>query len=313
MGEINLRASLDSSSALHVAVSGAGGLIGSALVGRLVAGGHRVTPLVRRTPKAGEIGWDPESGQLNPRDLQGTDAIIHLAGENIGVRWTQARKARILASRVQGTRLLSETISRMANPPGVIISASAVGIYGDRGDEVLTEGSPPGAPHDFLVSTGLQWEASADAARRAGIRVAHSRFGLVLSRRGGALGRMLLPFQLGIGGRLGSGSQWMSWISIDDAVSALLLLMGSEAAVGPVNVTSPAPVRNREFTSTLGRVLARPTVLPVPSLGLRLIFGEMADATLLASTRVVPQRLIALGFQFQHPALEPALRDVLRG
>jgi uncharacterized protein len=304
---------VDHSRALHVAVSGASGLIGSALVRRLTREGHRVAPLVRRAPKNGEIGWDPEAGRLDVRDLQGIDAIVHLAGENIGVRWTPARKARILDSRVKGTRLLSETAARMANPPKVMVSASAVGVYGDRGDEILTEESAPGPAHAFLVSTGLQWEAAADAARTGGIRVVHPRFGLVLSRSGGALGRMLLPFRLGIGGRLGPGFQWMSWISIDDAVSALLVLMMNQAAIGPVNVTSPAPVRNREFTSTLGRVLARPTVLPVPSFGLRLMFGEMADATLLASTRVVPQRLLDLGFQFQHPALEAALRHVLRG
>jgi uncharacterized protein (TIGR01777 family) len=295
-----------------VAVSGAGGLIGSALVRSLVAKGHGVAPLVRRRPKSGEIGWDPEAGWLDSRDLHGVDAIIHLAGENIGTRWTEARKARIVASRVKGTRLLSETASQMADPPKVMISASAVGIYGNRGDEILTEQSPLGGAHDFLVSTGRQWEAGADAARAAGIRVVHPRFGLVLSRRGGALGRMLLPFRLGVGGRLGPGSQWMSWISIDDVVSALSFLMANEAAVGPVNVTSPEPVRNRDLTRTLGRVLSRPTVLPVPSHGLRLIFGEMADATLLASTRVVPQRLLQLGFRFQHPTLEPALRAVLR-
>ena len=303
---------MDHSSALRVAVSGAGGLIGSALVQRLAAEGHRVAPLVRRTPQGGEIGWDPEAGRLHSRDLQGVDAIIHLAGENIGTRWTEGRKARIVASRVKGTRLLSETASQMAHRPRVMISASAVGIYGNRGDEILTEQSPLGGAHDFLVVTGRQWEAGADIARAAGIRVVHPRFGLVLSRRGGALGRMLLPFRLGLGGRLGPGSQWMSWISIDDVVSALIFLIANEAAVGPVNVSSPEPVRNREFTRTLGRVLSRPAVLPVPSHGLRLIFGEMADATLLTSTRVVPQRLLQLGFQFQHPALEPALRAVLR-
>ena len=295
-----------------MAVSGAGGLIGSALVQRLAAEGHRVAPLVRRTPDAGEIGWDPDAGRLHSRDLQGVDAIIHLAGENIGTRWTKARKARILASRVKGTQLLSETASQMDSPPSVMISASAVGIYGNRGEEILTEESPLGGAHDFLVATGRQWEAAADAARAAGIRVVHPRFGLVLSRRGGALGRMLLPFQLGVGGRLGSGSQWMSWISIYDVVSALSFLLVNEAGVGPVNVTSPEPVRNRDFARTLGRVLSRPTVLPVPSFGLRLVFGEMADATLLASTRVVPQRLLQLGFRFQHSALEPALRAVLR-
>jgi uncharacterized protein (TIGR01777 family) len=271
-----------------------------------------VSPLVRRMPKPGEIGWDPEAGLLDPGDLQGIDAIIHLAGENIATRWTEARKTRILASRVRGTRLLSEIASRMAQPPRVMISASAVGIYGNRGDEFLTEESQLGGAHDFLVSTGQQWEAAADAARAAGIRLVHPRLGLVLSRRGGALGRMLLPFRLGLGGRLGPGSQWMSWISINDVVSALIFLMAKEEAVGPVNVTSPEPVRNREFTRTLGRVLSRPTVLPVPSSGLRLVFGEMAEAALLASTRVMPERLLGLGFRFQHPTLEPALRDVLR-
>ena len=295
-----------------MAVSGAGGLIGSALVLRLTAEGHRVVPLVRRPPRTGEIGWDPEAGRLDARDLQGIGAIVHLAGENIGVRWTRERKARILSSRVNGTRLLSETAGQMASPPTVMISASAVGIYGSRGDEILTEESPLGSSDDFLVATGRQWEAAADAARAAGIRVVHPRFGLVLSRRGGALGRMLLPFRLGMGGRLGPGTQWMSWVSIDDAVGALIFLLANETAVGPVNVTSPAPVRNREFTRSLGRILSRPAVLPVPSLGLRLVFGEMADAALLGSTRAVPQRLLALGFPFQHTALEPALRDVLR-
>ena len=303
---------MDHSSTLRVAVSGAGGLIGSALVRRLTAEGYGVVPLVRRAPRIGEIGWYPEAGQLEARDLHGIGAIIHLAGENIGVRWTPQRKARILASRVRGTRLLSEAAAGLPHPPRVMISASAVGIYGHRGDEILTEESLPGPADDFLVATGRQWEAAADAARAAGIRVVHPRFGLVLSRRGGALGRMLLPFQLGVGGRLGPGSQWMSWISIDDAVSALIFLMKNEGAVGPVNVTSPTPVRNRDFTRALGRVLSRPAVLRVPSLALRIVFGEMADAALLGSTRAVPQRLLALGFAFQHPALEPALRDVLQ-
>jgi hypothetical protein len=298
---------------LHVAVTGAGGLIGSTLLRRLAAEGHRVSPLVRREAAPGEISWDPEGGRLDPRHLEGVQAVVHLAGENIGVRWTPARKARIRSSRLAGTRLLSDTLGSLRSPPGVLLSASAVGIYGDRGDEILTEHSAPGdASHDFLARLGQEWEAAADAARQAGIRVVHPRFGLVLSRRGGALGRMLLPFRLGLGGRLGSGSQWMSWISIDDVVSALVFLMANEGAVGPVNVTSPEPVRNRDFTRTLGRVLSRPAVLPVPSHGLRLVFGEMADATLLTSTRVVPQRLLQLGFQFQHPALEPALRAVLR-
>jgi uncharacterized protein (TIGR01777 family) len=201
----------------------------------------------------------------------------------------------------------------MARPPRVLISASAIGVYGNRGDEMLSEESSTGDPSsDFLAATGREWEASADAARRAGIRVVHPRFGVVLSRKGGALGRMLLPFQLGVGGRLGSGTQWMSWIAIDDAVGAIVYLLENDAATGPVNVTSPEPVSNREFTRTLGRVLRRPAVFPVPAAGLRLLFGEMADATLLASARVLPSRLLNLGFRFDHPLLEPALRHVLR-
>jgi hypothetical protein len=191
-------------------------------------------------------------------------------------------------------------------------SASAIGIYGHRGEEVLTEESAPGdAARDFLVALGEEWEGSADAARASGIRVVHPRFGLVLSPAGGVLGRMLLPFRLGLGGRLGPGSQWMSWVSIDDVVDAVLHVMRSEAMAGPVNVSAPNPVRNREFTATLARVLSRPAVLPVPSGALRLIFGEMADSTLLASTRVVPRRLVASGFRFRHPDLEGALRHML--
>jgi uncharacterized protein (TIGR01777 family) len=297
---------------LHIAVTGAGGLIGSALLRRLAADGHRVSPLVRREAAPGEISWDPEGGRLDPKDLEGVQAIVHLAGENIGVRWTPARKARIRSSRLAGTRLLSDTLGSLRSPPGVLLSASAVGIYGDRGDEILTEHSAPGdASHDFLARLGQEWEAAADAARQAGIRVVHPRFGLVLSRRGGALGRMLLPFRLGLGGRLGSGSQWMSWISIDDVADALMHLLRNDTLRGPVNVTAPEPTRNRDFTRTLGRVLSRPTPFPVPAPALRLAFGEMADATLLASTRVVPPRLLDSGFRFRYPELDVALRYVL--
>ena len=297
---------------LHVALTGAGGLIGSALARRLTREGHRVSPLVRREPRAGEIGWDPEQGRLDPRDLDGVTAVVHLAGENIGARWTSGRKARIRSSRVRGTRLLSESLAQLRTPPAVLLSASAMGIYGNRGDEILTESSHPGDPEDFLVSLAQEWETAAEAARVAGIRVVHPRFGLVLSPAGGALGKMLLPFRLGLGGRLGPGSQWMSWIAIDDAVSALLHLLGDQAASGPVIVSSPEPARNRDFTRALGRVLSRPTPFPIPSAALRLALGEMADFTLLASMRMVPQRLLASGFRFSYPGLEAALRHVLR-
>jgi uncharacterized protein (TIGR01777 family) len=295
-----------------VAVTGAHGLIGSALSRRLRSEGHHVTPLVRRAPGIGEISWDPAAGRLNPGGLEGVDAVVHLAGENVGARWTAARKARIRSSRVQGTRLLSEALARMSRRPTVLISASAIGIYGDRGEETLTENSSPGdASADFLVSVGQEWEEAAERARAVGIRVVHPRFGLVLSAAGGALKKMLLPFRLGLGGRLGNGSQWMSWISIDDAVSAIRHAMLTDSFSGPVNLVAPEPVRNRDFTRLLGKVLSRPTPFPVPAVALRLGLGEMADATLLASSRVLPKRLLASGFGFEHPDLETALRAVL--
>ncbi len=297
---------------LHVAVSGASGLIGGALVRHLTTKGHRARPLVRRAPGPGEIGWDPAAGRLDPSDLEGLDAVVHLAGENVGVRWTRARKARIRDSRIQGTRVLSEALARTRRRPAVLVSASAIGIYGDRGDEILTESSALGPREDFLAAVGQEWENAAAPARTAGIRVVHPRFGVVLSPAGGALGKMLLPFRLGLGGLLGDGSQWMSWISIDDVVGALLHLVLNETLSGPVNVTAPEPLRNRDFTRTLGRVLSRPTLLPVPSAALRLVLGEMADSTLLASTRVLPGRLLESGYRFTHPDLETALRHVLR-
>ncbi len=298
---------------LHVVVSGATGLIGSALVRRLAGNGHRVSALVRRAPGPAEIGWDPVRGRLDPSDLEGIDAVVHLAGENVGARWTTRRKARIRSSRVRGTQVLSEAIRRTQRRPAVLISASAIGIYGDRGDEVLDEESPLGnAAQDFLAAVGQEWEAAAQQARAAGVRVVHPRFGVVLSPAGGALGRMLLPFRMGLGGRLGPGSQWMSWISIDDAVAAVLHLLNTETLMGPVNVTAPDPVRNQDFTTTLARVLSHPTFFPVPSAALRLVFGDMADGTLLSSARVMPRRLLSAGFRFSHPDLEQALRHVLR-
>jgi uncharacterized protein (TIGR01777 family) len=295
-----------------VAVTGASGLIGSALVTRLIRDQHRVSRLVRRPAGPGEISWDPVTGRLDPNALDGVDAVVHLAGENIGVRWTRTRKARIRTSRVQGTRFLSEALARTRRPPRVLVSASAFGIYGDRGDETLTERSTLGGADDFLAAVGLEWENAAAAARAAGIRVVHPRFGLVLSPAGGALRKMLLPFRLGLGGRLGDGTQWMSWISIDDAVNALLHILSTLNLSGPVNLTAPEPVRNRDFTRTLGRVLSRPAPFPVPKTALRLVLGEMADSTLLGSARVLPERLLTSGYRFEHPDLETALRHVLR-
>jgi uncharacterized protein len=298
---------------LHIIVSGASGLIGSALLPRLMSQGHRVSRLVRRAAGPGEISWDPAAGSLNPASLEGADAVVHLSGENVGRRWTTARKARIRSSRVASTRLLSETLAGLQRPPAVMVSASAVGIYGDRGDEVVTEGSPPGDPaRDFLVSVTQEWEKAAEPARAEGIRVVHPRFGVVLSPAGGALRKMLLPFRLGLGGRLGGGDQWMSWISIDDAVEAIHWLLVEGGLQGPVNVTAPEPVTNRDFTSTLARVLARPALFAVPEPALRLVLGEMAGGTILSSARVVPARLLVSGFRFDNPDLESALRHVLQ-
>jgi uncharacterized protein (TIGR01777 family) len=294
-------------------VSGASGLIGSALVRRLTMQGHRVGRLVRRAAGPGEIAWDPAAGSLDPARLEGADAVVHLSGENVGARWTTARKARIRSSRVASTRLLSETLAGLQRPPHVLISASAIGIYGDRGDEVLTEESPPGDPdRDFLVSVTREWEKAAEPARVEGIRVVHPRFGVVLSPAGGALRKILLPFRWGLGARLGNGKQWMSWISIDDAVEAVHQALVDDGLEGPVNVTSPEPLTNRDFTRTLARVLSRPALFAVPESALRLALGEMAGGTILSSARVVPTRLLQAGYRFGHPDLESALRHVLQ-
>jgi uncharacterized protein (TIGR01777 family) len=299
-------------SRLHVAVSGSSGLIGRALTERLEAEGHRVTRLVRRPAGPREITWDPATGRLDPEQLEGVDAVVHLAGENLGTRWTEGKKARIRGSRIRGTRLVSETLTRLERPPQVLISASAIGIYGDRGNQVLTETSEPGDPaRDFLVSVCIDWEQATGAARQAGIRVIHPRFGPVLSPAGGALRKLLLPFRLGLGGRLGPGTQWLSWIALDDVVGAIWHILSTETLRGAVNLTAPNPVTNREFTGILGRVLGRPTALPIPAATLRVALGEMAERTLLSSTRAVPQRLVESGYQFQHPDLEGALRHML--
>lgn len=294
-----------------VAVTGASGLIGSALVRSLRADGHEVRRLVRGTPRPdrGEIGWDPAAGRVDAEGLAGVDAVVHLAGENVGKRWTAEVKRRIRESRVRGTSLLAGTLAALPRPPRVLVSASAIGYYGDRGEETLTEGS--GAGDDFLAEVGEAWEAAAEPAARAGIRVVLPRTGVVLTPEGGALERMLPVFRLGLGGRLGDGRQWMSWVSLPDVVRAFSYAVDTDSLSGPVNVVAPEPVTNAEFTRTLGRVLGRPTPAFVPRTALRLAFGEMADATLLASQRVLPARLLEAGFRFRHPSLEGALRAVL--
>jgi uncharacterized protein (TIGR01777 family) len=295
-----------------IAITGATGLVGTNLGAFLESGGHRVHRLVRRQPRpeTTEIVWDPARREIDAARLEGLDAVVHLAGESVASgRWTAARKAAIRDSRVTGTTLLAETLARLARPPRVLVSASAIGFYGDRGDELLTEDSPPG--EGFLAEVCQAWEAATAPARRAGIRVVTLRIGVVLAASGGALATLLPPFKLGVGGVVGSGTQFMSWIALDDLVGAIHHLIFADQLSGAVNAVAPHPARNAEFTRTLGRVLHRPTILPLPAAAVRLLFGEMGEAVLLAGARVAPTRLVQSGFEFQHPELEEALRAEL--
>ncbi|MDX2193680.1 MAG: TIGR01777 family oxidoreductase [Gemmatimonadales bacterium] len=296
---------------LVVAVSGASGLVGRALRAFLTSGGHRVRALVRREASGpDEIAWNPAAGTIDAAALEGVDAVVHLAGENIAAgRWSDGQKAKIRESRVQGTALLARTLAGLARRPTVFVSASASGVYGDGGDTIFTEDAPSGT--GFLADVGRAWEEATAAARDAGIRVVLPRFGIVLSPAGGALAKMLPAFQCGAGGRLGSGRQWMSWLSVDDAIGIIHQAVVDARLRGPVNAASPEPVTNAEFTAVLGRVLARPTVAAVPAAALRLLFGEMADATLLGSTRLAPQALERVGYPWRHAELEGALRHVM--
>lgn len=297
---------------MKMVVSGASGLVGLALTASLVAGGNRVRRLVRREPDqgAGDIAWDPAAGRLGPADLEGVDAVVHLGGESIASgRWSEEKRKRIRDSRVGSTRLLAETLARMERPPQVLICASAVGYYGDRGHECLSEEAAAGK--SFLAQVCAEWEAAAEPARAAGIRVVNLRFGVVLAPNGGALRQMLPLFRLGLGGRLGTGDQYWSWIGIDDAVGAVEHVLAVDSLSGPVNVTAPVPVTNREFTAVLARVLRRPAWLPAPSAALRLALGPMADELLLASTRALPKQLLDSGYVVRHAELESALRYLL--
>jgi uncharacterized protein (TIGR01777 family) len=297
---------------VRVVVSGSSGLIGSALVASLRERGDEVIRLVRSAPTGeNDVHWDPGSGSIDAArlDALAPEAVVHLAGESIGGgRWTSERKRRIRESRTVGTRLVSETMARLSAPPAALVCASAIGYYGDRGDELLTEASAAGS--GFLAEVTRDWEDATVPARDAGIRVVTTRFGIVLSAEGGALGRMLFPFRLGLGGRLGSGRQWFSWVALDDVVGAIEHVLGTHELAGAVNVTAPNPVTNREFTKTLARVLGRPAVMPVPAPALRIALGELAD-NLLGGQRVRPERLLASGYVFRHPELEHALRELL--
>ena len=294
---------------MDVAVTGSHGFIGSALLPALIREGHRPVRIVRgRAAGDDELSWDPEAGTIDADGLEGIGGVVHLAGAGIGdKRWTDARKRLILETRTKGTSLLARTLAGLTRPPSTLVSASAIGYYGNRGDEPLDEQSTPG--NDFVARVCVQWEGSTVPAADAGIRVARVRSGIVLGRDGGVLPRLLLPFRLGLGGRIASGRQYMSWISIGDEVRAILHALTQDGVAGPVNLTGPAPVTNGEFTETLGRVLRRPTVIPTPLLPLRARYGsELVQHLLVEGQRVLPKRLQATGYAFEHPTLEDALR-----
>ncbi|MEK8023054.1 MAG: TIGR01777 family oxidoreductase [Candidatus Hydrogenedentota bacterium] len=293
---------------MKVLISGSSGLVGSALCAHLAGAGWTVERLVRGA--AAGIRWDPSRGEIDAGRMEGFDTVVHLAGDNIAEgRWTPEKKERIRSSRVAGTALLASTLAKLEARPKNLICASAIGYYGDRGTESLTEESAPGS--GYLPDVCREWETASMPAEKAGIRVACLRFGVILTPRGGALKKMLLPFRMGVGGRVGSGRQYMSWVSLEDVVRAIEFAATCSALKGPVNVVADQPVTNAEFTRILGRVLSRPTIFPMPEFAARLAFGEMADALLLASARVLPAKLKAAGFSFKHFDLERSLRSML--
>lgn len=296
---------------MKVLISGSHGLVGSTLIKSLESDGHEVVRLVRHPPTgASEIEWSPQRYSIALARLEGFDAVIHLAGESIAEgRWNEEKKRRIRESRVKGTRLLSDSLANIKHPPKSFLCASAIGYYGNRGDEILTESSPPG--DDFLAEVCVEWEKASEEAVQKGIRTVNLRFGIILDSKGGALAKMLPPFRMGVGGKIGTGRQWMSWIALDDVVGAIKRALTNETLSGPVNFVAPNPVTNREFTKTLGKVLSRPTLFSIPAFGARLAFGEMADALLLSSQRVEPERLKKAGYQFRYSELKGALRHVL--
>jgi uncharacterized protein (TIGR01777 family) len=296
---------------MKILITGSTGLIGSKLIPLLTGEGHTVTRLTRTRSGASlnTAFWDPERGEIEAGKLEGHDAVLHLAGENIAGRWTREKKSRIEDSRVKGTMLLSRTLAGLGSRPRVIAAASGIGYYGDRGDRVLTEDNGPG--EGFLARLSIKWEDALNPALDAGIRVVNMRLGIVLTPDGGALGKMLPPFRLGLGGRMGSGEQYWSWIAIDDVLSAIYHSIVSDGLRGPVNFTAPAPVTNREFTEALGIALGRPAFFHVPVFALRALLGEMADETMLSSTRALPSRLLGSGFEFRYADLGSALDHLL--
>lgn len=297
---------------MRILISGSHGLVGTAFIKSLEPGGHEIFHLVRYAPHSdSEIEWSPDRYSIALARLEGFDAVVHLAGESIASgRWTDEKKKRIRESRVKGTQLLGDALANLAKPPRTLISASAIGYYGHRGEEILTETSAPG--DDFLAKVCVEWEQATALATEQGIRVVNARFGIILDKDGGALAKMLPPFRLGLGGRIGDGKQWMSWIALDDVVGGIEFALTNDSLEGPVNFVAPNPVTNAEFTKTLGSALSRPTIFPIPAFGVRLVFGEMAEALLLAGQRVEPAQLNSSAYPFQCSQLDAALRHVLR-
>jgi uncharacterized protein (TIGR01777 family) len=305
-GDLVRQAAFAGGPPLRIAVTGASGLVGAELVPFLTTGGHTVVRLVRRPAGPGEISWDPSRGVLDAEQLEGFDAVVHLAGESIRPPWTRSRRQRISGSRVDGTLLLSDTLARLRRPPRVLVSMSGVNYYGDRGDVVVDEDSSPG--EGFLATLCVDWEKATAPAASAGIRIVNLRNGIAISGRGGAVSRLLVPFRLGVGGRIGDGRQYVSWIAIDDLIGAIYHAIHDDRLSGPVNTVAPSPVTNRDLAKSLGRVLRRPTVLPLPATAVRAVLGDAGRELLLASMRVKPTRLDAAGFEFDFPDLENALR-----
>jgi uncharacterized protein len=300
----------DAERLMRIAIAGASGLVGSALIPELETDGHEIVRMVRNPPKAGEIEWHPNQDEMDPAKLNGFEAIVNLAGESIAEgRWTDEKKKRIRDSRVNGSHLISEALAKLATKPRVFLCASATGIYGDRGDETLDEQSESGG--GFLAGVCREWEKATEPASKAGVRVVNLRFGPILARAGGMLEKMLTPFKMGLGGKIGSGKQYISWVAIDDVVAAIKVALNDDSIRGPLNIVSPAPVTNERFTRALGEALSRPTVMSMPAFAARLAFGEMADEMLLVSQRVVPKRLNHSGFTFQFSDLENALQHYI--
>jgi len=295
---------------MKILIGGSHGLVGTALIQSLETQGHEIFRLVRRAPTSKtEVEWSPDRYSIALARIEGFDAVVNLAGESIAERWTDDKKRRIRESRVKGTKLLGDALANLTVPPKTFVCASAIGYYGNRGDELLTESSAAG--DGFLAKVCAEWEEATALATEKGIRVVNARFGVILDTNGGALKKMLPPFRMGVGGRIGSGKQWMSWIALDDVIGGIQFALANDSMKGPVNFVAPVPVRNAEFTKTLGKVLSRPTIFPIPAFAIKLLFGEMGEALLLGGQRVAPERLVAGGYEFSYPQLEQALVHIL--